>query len=204
MGPAAAGRCPARAGAHDWDRRDDARSQRGHAEHRAPGLERGVRGVADPARRGVRDRYADAGRAGPVRPDADEERVQRRLDAPPGSGREDHEDEGRPHSPGAYRRARRRPGDRGHCGRDGPGRPYGRHHHHGRDAYHGGGTGRSGGRGRDHRGRRRQGVSQQRDDGGVRGPRRAQLRLGIRILQRGTSSAVSANGPTTSSATPNR
>ena len=63
---AAGGRAPG-GGAHDWDRRDDARSQRGDAEHRASGHGRGVRGVVDSARRSVGHRDAHAGRVGAVR-----------------------------------------------------------------------------------------------------------------------------------------
>ena len=65
-----------------WDRRDDTRSHRGDAEHRASGHGRRVRGVADPARRGVGHRHAHTGRVGAVRSETEEERVQRRLDAP--------------------------------------------------------------------------------------------------------------------------
>ena len=61
VGVAAAGGRPPGGGAHDWDRRDDARSQRRDAEHRASGHGRGVRGVVDSARRSVGHRDAHAG-----------------------------------------------------------------------------------------------------------------------------------------------
>ena len=114
VGVAAAGGRPPGEGAHHWDRRDDTRSQRGDAEHRAAGHGRRVRGVADPARRGVRYRHADAGRAGPIRSHAEEEGIQQRLDAPRRSGREDHADEGRPDPFGSQSRGGGGPGDRGH------------------------------------------------------------------------------------------
>ena len=79
---------------------------------------------------------------------------------------------------GPYCRARGRPGDGGHCGRDGAGRGRGRHDDDGRNPHHRGGTGRSGRRRRDCRGRGRQGVSQQRDDGRLCRDRGAELRVG--------------------------
>ena len=94
-------------GVHDRDRCDDAGSQRGDAKHRAPGHGRGVRRVADPTGRGLRHRDADARRAGPLRPDTQEEGGERRLDEPARSRREDHEDEGRADASGPYCRARR-------------------------------------------------------------------------------------------------
>ena len=114
------------------------------------------------------------------RSDTEEERVERRLDASARSRCEDHEDEGRPHAPGAYGRARRRPGDRRDRGRDGPGCGRRGHAHDGRDPHHGRRAGGGGvaGWGRRGRGRRRQGVSPQRDDGRVCRDRRAELRLG--------------------------
>ena len=78
--------------------------------------------MVDPDRGGVGHRHPDPGGAGAVRPEAQEERVQRRLDASARSRREDHEDERRPDAFGAHRRARRRSGDRGHRRRDGAGR----------------------------------------------------------------------------------
>ena len=54
----------------------------------------------------------------------------------------------------------------------------GRHDDDGRNPHHRGGTGRSGRRRRDCRGRGRQGVSQQRDDGRVCRDRGAELRVG--------------------------
>ena len=62
-------------------------------------------GIATPTR---------ARRAGPLRPDTQEEGVERRLDEPARSRREDHEDEGRADASGPYCRARGRPGDGGH------------------------------------------------------------------------------------------
>ena len=80
------------------NRRDDARSQRGDAEHRASGHGRGVRGVVDSARRSVWHRDANAGRVGAVRSETEEEGVERGLDASARSRCEDHEDEdGRTH-----------------------------------------------------------------------------------------------------------
>ena len=162
VGVAAAGGRPSGEGAHHWDRRDDTRSQRGDAEHRAAGHGRRVRGVADPARRGVRYRHADAGRAGPIRSHAEEEGIQQRLDAPRRSGREDHADEGRPDPFGSQSRGGGGPGDRGHRRRHRARRRRRRYDDHDRDPHHGRRTGRSGPAGGDWPGRGRggQGVSQ--------------------------------------------
>ena len=75
------------------------------------GYETFLRGVG----RGVGHCDTDACRAGPLRPQASEEGLQRRLDASAGPGRDDHPHEGRPHASGAQGRARGRPGDQ--CGR---------------------------------------------------------------------------------------
>ena len=99
-------------------------------------------------------------------------------DPPARSGREDRQDEGRPHASGAHRRACGRPRNRRHRGRDGAGRECGRHDDLGRHARHGRRAGRGGRRAGDRGGGGRQGISQQRDDGRVCGHRRAQLRLG--------------------------
>ena len=97
---------------------------------------------------GVRDSDADPRGAGAPRPEAAEEGRQQGLDASEGSGREDHEDEGRPDAPGPQGRARGRPGV-GHGGRrHRAGCECGRHDHDGRNAHHGGGAGRSGAAGR--------------------------------------------------------
>ena len=79
---------------------------------------RELRRISDPAGRGVRPLDADARRVGPVRPDPQEEGLERGLDPPARSGREDRQDEGRPHASGAHRRACGRPGNRRHRGRE--------------------------------------------------------------------------------------
>ena len=114
------------------------------------------------ARRGVGHRHAHTGRVGAVRSETEEERVQRRLDAPARSRREDHEDEGgRPDPLGAHGRTRRRPGNRRDRRRDGAGRRRRRYDDDGRDPPRSGGSNRRrGGHGRGHGGGRRQGVSQ--------------------------------------------
>ena len=121
---------------------------------------RELRRISDPAGRGVRPLDADARRVGPVRPDPQEEGLERGLDPPARSGREDRQDEGRPHASGAHRRACGRPGNRRHRGRDGAGRECGRHDDPGRHARHGCRAGRGGRRAGDRGGRGRQGVSQ--------------------------------------------
>ena len=88
------------------------------------------------------------------------EGLERGLDPPARSGREDRQDEGRPHASGAHRRACGRPGNRRHRGRDGAGRECGRHDDPGRHARHGRRAGRGGRRAGDRGGRGRQGVSQ--------------------------------------------
>ena len=86
-------------------------AQCGVAQDRSPGHGRALRVVSAPAGRGVGHCDADPRRAGPLRPHASEEGVQRRSDASAGSGREDHEDEGWAHPRGPQGRARRGSGD---------------------------------------------------------------------------------------------
>ena len=138
---------------HDPDARitkmKDGRTHLAHKAEHAVDLETGaIVGVtvqgADPARRGVRYRHADAGRAGPIRSHAEEEGIQQRLDAPRRSGREDHEDEGRPDPFGSQSRAGGGPGDRGHRRRHRARRRRRRYDDHDRDHHHGRRTGRSG------------------------------------------------------------
>ena len=65
-------------------------------------------GLPDEAGAGLGHRDADAGGPGADRSEAEEEGLERRLDASARSRREDHEDEGRPDAPGAQSRACRR------------------------------------------------------------------------------------------------
>ena len=180
VGAAARGRRRLAQGADGRHRRDDAGSERGAAEHRSSGHGRGLRRVPARTGGGVRHSDADPGRAGPPRPEAAEEGLERRLDASAGPGCEDHEDAGRPDPPGPQGRACRRPGDGRRGRRHRAGRQRRRHDDDGRDADHRGGAGRSRGAGRwrSCRGGRRQGVPQQRDAGCVDRPRAAQLRVG--------------------------
>ncbi len=75
-------------------------------QHRAARHGRELPGVPDAAGAGVGHRDADAGGPGAARPQAEEQGLERRLGEPARSGREDHQDEGRPHAPGAQGRAR--------------------------------------------------------------------------------------------------
>ena len=91
---------------------DDAGGERGDARDRAEGRRDGVRRVARAAGAGIGDRDADA--AGPCEagPQAPEEGVEQGLEAPARPGGADHEDEGRPHAPGAQARGGGGHGDR--------------------------------------------------------------------------------------------
>ena len=72
-------------------------------------------------------KHADAGSPGAAGSAAAEEGLERGLEEPIGSGREDHEDEGRADAPGAQGRARGGPGDGRDRGGDGAGREHRRH-----------------------------------------------------------------------------
>ena len=117
-----------------------------------------------------------------LRPQAPEEGVQRRLDAPQGPGREDHEDAGRQDAPGAQGRARRGPGDGRGGRRQCPGRGCGRHPDDARDAGYRRRAGRRGAAGgARHRGAGlRQGLPQQPDTGHVGRGGDPQLRVRAR------------------------
>ena len=119
-------------------------SERGAAQHRAAGHGRDLSGVPDAAGAGLGHRDADARGPGAPRSEAEEEGLERRLDASARSRREDHEDERSPHAPGAQGRARRRSGDRRRRGRHGPGCGRGGHDDERRDADRSRGTGRDG------------------------------------------------------------
>ena len=87
--------------------RHDPGSERGDAEHRATGHGRDVPGLPDGSGEGVGDPHADASGAGTVGPAPGEEGLERGMEEPVGSRREDHEDERRADPPGAQGRARR-------------------------------------------------------------------------------------------------
>ena len=153
---------------------DDAGGERGDARDRAEGRRDGVRRVARAAGAGIGDRDADAARPCEAGPQAPEEGVEQGLEAPARPGGADHEDEGRPHAPGAQARGGGGHGDR--CGGRGDGADDGRRRHRlaagdaGRDgaAAGGGGSGAEGSGGR-------QGLPLERDHDGGEGPRAAQL-----------------------------
>ena len=98
VGTATAGRRRSGARQDGGHRCDDTGSERRVAEHRvrrdtSEGYETFLRGAG----RSVGHFDTDARRAGPLRPEAPEEGVQRRVHASAGPGREDHPHEGRPH-----------------------------------------------------------------------------------------------------------
>ena len=76
VGPAAPRGRRSLAGPHGRDRRHHLGSQRRHATHRATGYGGRLSGVSDPPRRGLRHQDPDAGGAGALRPQAEEEDLQ--------------------------------------------------------------------------------------------------------------------------------
>ena len=124
---------------------DDAGSERGDAEHRAPGHGRILRGVHSAVGGSVWCGDTDAGGAGSVRPVSEgQEDVEQGLAIAAGPGREDREDEGRPDALGPQGRARGGHGHGGHRVGDGAGCLRRRYGDAARDADDGGRAGRGG------------------------------------------------------------
>jgi hypothetical protein len=94
-------------GQDDWRRRDHAGGECGHAIDRPARRRSQLRGVSDGPGEGVGDRDADARGSGPRRPEAQEEGVEQGLVQSVRPRRQDYEDEGRPHAPGAQAGATR-------------------------------------------------------------------------------------------------
>ena len=78
------------------------------AQHRPPGHRRELPGVSGGSREGLGDRDAHARGSGATGSEAEEEDLEQRLDEPPRSRCEGHEDERWPHASGAQSRACRR------------------------------------------------------------------------------------------------
>src|SRR6266849_5856821 len=73
----------------------DAGGERGDAQHRAARYRRALPGISDAARGGVGDQDADPRGLGAPRSTPEEADLEPGLGEPVGSGRQDHEDEGR-------------------------------------------------------------------------------------------------------------
>ena len=128
---------------------------------------------------GLGHRDSDARGFGAGRSEAEEERLERRLDPPARSRREDHEDERRANPLGAQSRACRRSRDRGNRRRDRAGRRRRRHDDQYETLIEAAEQVEAvlARRRRHRRGRGRQGLSQQSVAGGSRSRGRAQLHL---------------------------